>query len=128
MTSHGWMLLSLMLTLFLGAAFFFTDTRTVPVWVFWYHVGAAVLRLIALWQLAKLRWRGVLLGLVPSAMGVVFGVGDNLGLWGLEPPSVTTRGLNWGMAALSAVYFPAAWSARTRRPGAREDVSPREAE
>ncbi len=118
MTSHGWLLVSLLFALVLSGVVLVMERGggEPPVWLTPTMVILALLRLTALVMVWRRFWNGVLLGLVPSGLGLALHLADNLGLLPSSPPgNQTVIGLNWGIVLSGAIYLAAAYAARSRR-------------
>ena len=118
MTSHGWLLFTLFLPFVLTVGLVFTDSRVphLPAWLLIVIGVILVLRLAALIMVWRLIWRGVLLGLIPTGVGFLLLIADNLGLMPpAPPPNQTVIALNLGIILLNAGYWAAAYAARQRR-------------
>lgn len=118
MTSHGWLLLSLFFPLVLSGALFAMDRGAggSPSWLMPLIGTFVLLRLTALAMVWRRFWNGVLLGLIPSGLGLLMHMADNLGLLPSSPAAnQTIVGLNWGIVLSGAIYLAAAYAARARR-------------
>ena len=120
MTSHGWLLVSLLFALVLSGVTLVVDRGGGEplLWLTPTIVVLALLRLTALIMVWRRFWNGVLLGLAPSGLGLLLHLADNLGLLPSSPAAnQTIVGLNWGIVLSGAIYLAAAYAARARRAG-----------